>query len=177
MTMEHIASAMRRLQSVLQRRPSAGIAPDGAALSSWRGAARVATRHAHGTEVLTDLPEALGGAGEGVTPGWLLRAGLSACLTSSIVMGAALAGIELTALEVEATSRSDARGLLGMRDAEGRTVSAAPLAVEVTVRIAAREASAARLRALLEDSRRCSPVFAALVEPVAIQMRVEARGR
>jgi uncharacterized OsmC-like protein len=175
MTTAHIAAAMRRLQSILQRRPAAGIAPDGPALSTWEGAARVATRHAHGTQVLTDLPVALGGGGVGVSPGWLLRAGLSACLASSVVLAAALAGIELTALEVEATSRSDARGLLGMHDAEGRTISPGPLGVGLTVRIAARQASAARLRALVEDSQRCSPVFAALVEPVAIEMRVEAR--
>lgn len=103
-----------------------------------------------------------------------LRAGLTACLTSSIVMAAALAGIELTALEVEATSRSDARGLLGMQDAEGRAISPAPLTVQLTVRIAAHQASAAQLRRLVEDSQRCSPVSAALIAPVTIELRVEA---
>jgi len=175
MTTEPIAAAMQRLRSILQRRPAAGLAEDSIALSTWQGAGRVATRHVHGTQVLTDLPEALGGTGEGMSPGWLLRAGLTACLTSSIVMAAAHAGIELTQLEVQATSRSDARGLFGMSDAEGRCISAAPLAVRVSVLIAARRANAAQLRAVVDEGGRCSPVLAALLEPVPIEMSVEAR--
>jgi uncharacterized OsmC-like protein len=175
-TTEGIATALQRLQSILRRRPTAAVTSDSAALSIWQGGGgRVATRPVHGSPILTDLPEALGGTGEHVTPGWLLRAGLTACLTTSIVMTAALAGIELTGLEVEATSRSDVRGLFGMHDAKGRSISPGPLGVGLTVRIAAHQASAAQLRALVEDSRRCSPVFAALVEPVGIEMRVEAR--
>jgi len=175
MTRQRIAVALRRLQSILKRRPSAGAALDAAALSSWQGAGRIVTRHAGGTQMLTDLPRALGGAGEAVTPGWLLRAGLAACLASSIVLVAALEDIELTLLEVEATSRSDVRGLFGMCDAAGRVIGPGPLTLSVTVRIGARHASPARLRALVEQSRRCSPVAAALAEPVAIEMRVETR--
>lgn len=69
-TTERIATALRRLQSILRRRPAAAVAPDSAALSIWQGGGRVLTRPEHGTQILTDLPAALGGAGEHVTPGW-----------------------------------------------------------------------------------------------------------
>ena len=46
---------------------------------------------------------------------------------AAYVMGAAAAGIVLAMLEVVARSRSDTRGLLGMLDADGAPVNAAPL--------------------------------------------------
>ena len=52
-------------------------------------------------------------------------------------MAAAAEGIELAALEVRASSRSDARGLLGMAEADGAPVSAGPRDVQLHVRIAA----------------------------------------
>ena len=49
-------------------------------------------------------------------------------------MGAAAKGIELSSLEVLATSKSDIRGLLGMADAEGEPVPAGPRDVQLVVR-------------------------------------------
>ena len=72
---------------------------------------------------------------------------------------AAAKGIELATLEVRATSRSDARGLLGMADADGR--AGARRAVRRAAARAHRRAQAStrsRLRALVEDGYRCSPI-------------------
>jgi hypothetical protein len=88
-------------------------------------------------------------------------------------MGAAAAGIELTALELRATSRSDTRGVLGMNEADGTPVSAGPRDVQLHVTIAARGVSAERLRALVEESHRCSPVPCAMQEETPVDLHIE----
>jgi uncharacterized OsmC-like protein len=173
MTLEHVATAVQRVESVLKRRPAAGMHDDAPATARWQTGLRVAACHANGTQVLTDMPTELGGSGDQVTPGWLLRAGLASCLATRIAMGAAAAGIELTSLEVSASSRSDARGLFGMVEVSGDPVGAGPRDVQLLVTISAPGACAERLRELVEHSNRCSPVSAAVREPVSVALRVE----
>ncbi len=174
MAASDIAAAVQRVESVLQRRPAAGIHDDAPATARWQTGMRVAASHVNGTQMLTDMPTELGGSGEHVTPGWLFRAGLASCCATRIAMGAAAAGIELAMLEVSAGSRSDIRGLLGMADASGESVGAGPRDVRLLVRISAPAVSAERLRTLVEDSNRCSPVSAALRDPVSIALQIEA---
>ena len=88
-TLEDIAAALRRVAEVLQRRPELGRHEDAPALARWAGGTRVISRHANGTELASDMPAELGGSGDRVTPGWLFRAGLAACATTSIVLAAA----------------------------------------------------------------------------------------
>jgi uroporphyrinogen-III synthase len=89
-------------------------------------------------------------------------------------MAAAVAGIELTELEVVATSQSDARGLLGMADADGQPVSAGPLGLQLHVKITATGGtSAERLRSLVERSHGCSPVSCALEAATAIELLIK----
>ena len=61
----------------------------------------------------TDLPSELGGTGDAFTPGWLWRAALSSCLATRIVMAAAVDGIDLGSVEVQASSRLEATVPLG----------------------------------------------------------------
>jgi hypothetical protein len=117
MATKDIAAAVQRVESVLKRRPAAGIHDDAPATARWQTGMRVVASHANGTQMLTDMPTELGGSGDQVTPGWLFRAGLASCCATRIAMGAAAAGIELAMLEVLASSRSDTRGLFGMADA------------------------------------------------------------
>ena len=126
MTMQTIAAAMQRVESVFQRRPEAGLADDTPATAHWESGTRVVSRHPNGTQVVTDMPSEIGGSGDQVTPGWLLRAALASCAATRIAMAAAAAGVELTTLDVAASSRSDARGLLGMVNADGQPVPAEP---------------------------------------------------
>jgi uncharacterized OsmC-like protein len=175
MAAQDIAEALQRVEAVLRRRPETGIHDDAPATARWDGGARVVTRHANGTEVSSDMPSEFGGTGDRITPGWLFRAGLAACTTTRIAMAAAAEGIELQTLELQARSRSDTRGLLGMADADGEAVSAAPSDVELRVRIAARGVAPERLRALVEDSYRHSPVSCAVQGvPVALRIEVES---
>jgi uncharacterized OsmC-like protein len=173
MTIEEIAASMQRVESVLKRRPAVGIHDDAPATARWQTGLRVLACHANGTQMLTDMPAELGGSGDQVTPGWLFRAGLASCFATRIAMGAAAAGIELTKLEVLASSRSDTRGLFGMADISGEPVGAGPRDVQLLVKIAASGVSAERLRTLVEDSNRCSPISAAVRDAVSVDLRIE----
>ena len=173
MTMQDIATAMQRVERALRHRPGMGLHEDAPAVARWDGGTRVVSSHANGTRVSTDMPAELGGNGDRVTPGWLFRAGVASCLTTRIAMGAAAAGIELTALEVRAGSHSDLRGLLDLPDAEGTPVFAGPCAVQLHVRIAAPGVAPERLRALVEDSHRCSPMPNALEHAVPVDLHID----
>ena len=176
MASQQIAAAMQRVESVLKRRPEVGLHDDAPASARWESGTRVVSSHANGTQLLTDMPTELGGSGEHVTPGWLFRAGLASCLATRIAMGAAAAGFELAMLEVLASSRSDARGIFGMSEASGEPVCAGPRDVQLLVRIAAPGVSTERLRILIEESNRCSPVSAALRNAVPMTLCIEVDG-
>lgn len=171
-TLQPIASAVQRVQSVLSRRPELGMHDDSPATSRWQGGARVVTSHADGAQWLTDMPTELGGSGDQVTPGWLFRAGLAACATTSIVLAAAAQGIELGTLEVQVGSRSDARGLLGMSDNAGQPVYAGPFEVHLQVRIEAPNTKPAQLRTLVEAAIRCSPVPSMVQHATALRLDI-----
>jgi uncharacterized OsmC-like protein len=168
---EDIAAAWDRLERVLAKRPAAGLHDDQAALARWDGGLRTSVRGAPGCEVVTDMPSELGGDDAAPTPGWFMRAGAAACLATCIAVLAARAGIELTLLEAEATSRSDLRG---MSPSLGDAVDPGPHQIEIAVRIAAPGVSDERLRALVETAQRLSPVSAALqvARPIALQISV-----
>jgi uncharacterized OsmC-like protein len=173
MGMQEIAAGMQRVEAVLRRRPEAGVDEDAPASARWQHGTRVVAAHDNGTQVVTDMPVEIGGSGGHVTPGWLLRAALASCAVTRIAMAAAAERIDLTALEVRASSRSDARGLLGMADADGAAVPAGPLDVQLQVRIAAPGVAPERLRALVEHGHRCSPVSDALARALPVSLRID----
>lgn len=173
MNLQGIAAALQRVEAILRRRPDVGLHEDAAASARWQGGGRVVTTHPDGRQLLTDMPKELGGAGEQVTPGWLFRAGFAACAATSIALKAAAHGLDLTSLEVRADSRSDVRGILGMADAEGVPVTAGPLDVQLTVRIGANGVGAEKLRSLVEDAVRCSPVPSAVRDAVPMSLNVQ----
>jgi uncharacterized OsmC-like protein len=168
-----VGAAVRRVEALLQRRPEMGLQDDEPVTAHWDGGTRVVSTHANGTQVVTDMPGQLGGSGEQVTPTWLLRASLASCAVTRIAMAAAAEGIQLTVLQVEATSRSDARGIFGMAAGEDATVPAAPRDVRLHVRLAAPGVPGARLRKLAEGCAPCSPVSAALRDAVPVAVDVD----
>lgn len=173
MTAATIASALQRARRVFGARPDAAIHPDQPAIARWEQGMRVVCRHASGPQVATNMPAELGGEGDQVSPGWLLRAAMASCLATRIVMEAAEREIVVTRLEVEAASTSDVRGLLGMTDAAGKRLPAEPLDVTLQVRIAASNVPADRLQALVADSFRCSPVSAAVERSIPVSLLVD----
>jgi uncharacterized OsmC-like protein len=173
MTTQDVATAMQRMAAVLQRRPDTGLHDDAPATACWSGGTRVVASHVNGTQFSTDMPVEFGGSGDQVSPGWLLRAGLASCCATRIAMGAAAEGIVLASHEVEVRSRSDTRGLLGMAGLDGAAVPAGPSDVQLLVKIGATGVPPRRLRALVEDCQRCSPVSGALQAAVPLDLRVE----
>ena len=173
MTMQRIAAALQRVESVLRRRPDTGLHDDAPATAAWQGATRVSVAHANGTRLATDMPTELGGTGDLVTPGWLFRAGLAACATTSIALLAAARGITLETLEIDVHSRSDTRGLLGMTGADGVPVPAGPSDMAMSVRIAAAGITPEKLHALVEEGCRCSPVPGAVREATPLALRID----
>jgi uncharacterized OsmC-like protein len=173
MGMEHIAASLERVSSVLRRKPQAGLVDDSEATARWDGGLRTSVRSDKGISVATDMPTELGGEASAMTPGWLLRAGLASCSATRIAMAAAAEGITLQTLEVRATSRSDARGMLAIPEIDGGEVPAGPLAMALHVRISAPGVPEARLRALVASTATCSPVTGAVEQPLPVAMHVE----
>jgi uncharacterized OsmC-like protein len=173
MRAHEIAAALHRVEAVLQRRPDKGLHDEAPATARWQGGTRVVASHANGAQMATDMPAELGGAGNDVTPGWLFRAGFASCTATCIAMSAAARGIELTSLEVRATSRSDLRGLFGMADASGEPVPAGPRDIRLVVKIAARHADAQQLRNLVEESYCCSPISSAVRGALPVELDIE----
>ena len=173
MAAQDIAQALRRAETVLQRKPGMGLHDDAPATARWDKDLTVTASHANGTEVATDMPRELGGGGERVTPGWLFRAGLASCVTTRIAMTAAAEGISLSALEIVVSSRSDTRGIFGMAESDGTLVDAGPVQVQMRVRIDAPGVSRERLQQLVEYSYRCSPMLCAMQSAVPVELKVE----
>lgn len=174
MTATRIAGALARVEAALRQHPALGLHDESAAVTRWQGGTKfITTPPGGGVELVTDMPEQMGGNAEGVTPGWPVRAGLASCVATVIALHAAAEGIELTSLEVTVGARSDLRGVFGMASEHGNTVSAAPTEVRLDVRIAAPGVSRDRLRALVERANRCSPASSALREAVPLSLRVE----
>ena len=176
MAMERIAASMERVSAALTRKPHAGLHDDTAATVRWAGGLRTVARSESGTEVATDMPEAIGGDDTAPTPGWLLRTALASCAVTRIAMEAAARGIALATLEAHATSRSDLRGLVGVAEPDGRSVHAGPLTMDLHVRIGAPGVDADTLRALVAATPGCSPVTCAVEQPLAVGLHVEVTG-
>lgn len=173
MSTSDIAAAMARVNAVLRKRPAAGIVDDAPAVSAWHGGTRVVTQYPGGVQAVTDMPIELGGSGDQPSPGWLLRAALASCAVTRIAMAAAEAGIELHTLEASAHSRSDARGLLGVPDADGLPVFAGPGDITMRVRIGAADVVPECLRELVDQAIALAPVSQALSHPAQVGLSVE----
>lgn len=173
MTAAAIANAMQRVRAVFTRRPQAAVHADEPATARWEQGLRVVSRHASGAQVATDMPRELGGQGDEVTPGWLLRAALASCLATRIAMEAAAREIAIARLEVIAASESDARGLLGMTDDAGDRIPPGPRAVQLRVCVTAPGVSSQTLQTMIEESCRCSPVQFALEKSIPVSMRID----
>lgn len=100
-----------------------------------------------------------------------LLAGLAACEIDVIATHAALTGLEIAGLEVEATGHFDLRSYLGLDDAPG------PGYDEITVRarLRAPDATADQLDYLRRRCERSSPVGDTLVRSVPVTLELESR--
>jgi uncharacterized OsmC-like protein len=115
----------------------------------------------------TDWPEPLAGD-TGPTPGAeSVLAAVGACVATTYVAKAALAGIALDELEVTTHGRVDLRGLFEVGSAPPRFSE-----IEVVVRVAA-DVPGDVLDALGQTATRTSPAYDSLANPVPMKLSVE----
>ncbi len=101
-------------------------------------------------KLVVSMPQAIGGANEGPTPGTFGRAAFGSCLALSYAMWAARLGVPIESLEVDVHAHNDARGEL---DASSE-VRPGYLAVRWVVRVASPAAEEEVLRVLDTADRR-----------------------
>ena len=173
MSRETVAAALVRVESVFRHRPGMGLHDDVPARVRWEGDSRFVATHPSGVSIATDMPTEIGGTGDQATPGWLFRAGVASCTATNIAWAAALAGIDLDRLDVEVGSRSDARGLFGLREADGTPVYPGSRDLTMQVRLAARGIAPERLRAIVETAMTRSPIGVAVETGSPLALTIE----
>lgn len=169
MAIEKIRKSIETVAEELARHPDAAVSEDNTAVAVMKEGLCCRIQGPGGAELITDMPETIGGDGAALTPGWYLRAALASCDATVITMRAARLGIALTALEVTVNSSSDNRGLLGAGD----DAHPGPLEVRVHVRIAANGASPEQLCEIVEWAERHSPVGDALRRAIPCSVEVD----
>jgi uncharacterized OsmC-like protein len=167
MDTEHIRSSIVRVVEHLKQNPSAATSKNSAAIAVIEGGLRCRASGPNGAVITTDLPKAMGGEGEGPSPGWVLRAALSTCNATMIALRAAVEGVSLTQLEVTVDSDSDDRGVVGADDA----APPGPLRIRVHIRVAS-DAPAEKLRRIVNWAEAHSPVGDALRRAVPTSMTI-----
>lgn len=174
MSTQTILAAQQRLEHLVRQRPGVAQVKDVPATALWEGGGKTQTRHPDGNLIHTDLPQELGGDGERVSPGWLLRAALASCAVTRIAMLAAERGMQPQRLEAEVTSDTDLHGLLGLPREDGQRIPAGPLAIHVQVSISVPGAVQAEVRELVEQAMRVSPMLSALAEAVPVHLDIDS---
>jgi len=149
-----ICGAVKRVESALMQKPGRGPQPDVPAQAVLTGGLGMQVRHPSGHTLRTDMPTSLGGSGQEVSPGWLMRAGLASCTATVIALRAERLGIRLTKLEVTAQSSSDARGMLGLDP----SVPAGLVQLDMQVDIQAENADEQALAELVAWADEHSPI-------------------
>lgn len=165
--MESIRSAIEQASSYLTENPEAAKATDAAATAVREDGLRFRIEGPW-SPLTSDMSKSVGGDGAAPSPGWLLRAALSACDATLVAMEAARDGIELTNLEVSVESESDFRGVLGVDP----SVHPGPLAMRVAYRLAASNATEDQLRAIVQRAESHSPVRDALAREVTMTTEI-----
>ncbi|MET0544456.1 MAG: OsmC family protein [Variovorax sp.] len=166
-TQPHIRQSLLRARETFEARPSAAWKEDSPAVAVWNGGLSTRLVHPSASTLGTDMPSALGGGGDLPPPGWYFRAGVASCMATSIAMEAALQGITLTRLEVEAHSESDARGMLGTPD-----VPSGPQRFWLKVSLGSADASETALRALVASADSRSPMTQGMRRQLPVELEI-----
>lgn len=161
-----IRDSLLRAIDVFEQKPAAAHGEDSPARVVWTGGLATRLLPEKPAVLQTDMPATLGGGETAPTPGWFFRAGVAACMTTTIAMHAALRGIALKRLEVVAHSETDARGLLFV----GTEVPSGPQRVWLDVTLEA-DASDDAIAGLLAVADAHAPMSGALRRPLDVTLR------
>ena len=162
-----IRSSVQRVAAALVQRPPQA-KPDVPARAVWQGGLTVQLVTDKPQALLTDMPVPLGGEDLAPAPGWYLRAAAASCLVTTIAMHAAVRGIALRRLEVEARSESDLRGLGGCTDG----VPPGPQQLSMEVVIEADGADLQALQDLVAYADAHAPMSGALRRPLQVSSAI-----
>ncbi len=163
-----ISLCLQRAEDAFAQKPGLALQADAPAKAVLTDGLAMQVTHPSGHTLNTDMPVTLGGSGTHTAPGWLMRAGLASCTATVIAMRAERLGIRLTRLSVTASSRSDARGLLGLDP----LVPAGPLEVKLDIDIDAQGQTPETLAELVAWADAHSPVTNALRRAIDVQSHV-----
>lgn len=161
--------AIERLSAAISADPTKARARNAPATARLAAGLRCELSGPYNERLVTDMPQAMGGAASGPNPGWLLRGALASCTATVIAMRAAKLGVALSSLEVTVESESDNRGILGLDE----DVSAGMGAVHMKVKIGAAAESSAVLREIVAWADAHSPVACTLRQAPACSLDVE----
>lgn len=168
---QRIREAFLRSARAVALRPSIG---QGTAVSRVRLRDGLACDIEEGPWKLSvDMPERMGGAETGPTPGVLGRAALGSCMTICYAQEAALRGIRLNALEVEVQADLDSRPELGV---EGAGLGYVQVRCVVTVDADAPESEVMEMLDEADTRSSYLGVFS-LPQDVRREVRFTGRGR
>lgn len=168
-TDSHIGDCLLHARDVFERRPSNAVHEDSPAVAVWDGGLATRLEQATLPGLRSDMPSALGGQGAAPTPGWYLRAGVASCLVTSIAMQAAMRGIVLTHVAVQARSETDARGMFGAVP----DVPPGPLRFWLTVTVQADETPPEVMRELVKTAQMLAPISDALRRSIEADVEIQ----
>lgn len=137
-------------------------------MEQFSGAGGVHT-HKRTVEYDSDHPAVLCGADEGPTPVEFLLSALAGCLTAGIANIAAARGVELRSVQSTVEGDIDLQGLLGINDEVRNGYQGIRARFEIDG-----DASAEKLRQIVEQSRARSAVFDVLTNGVPVELEVVA---
>jgi uncharacterized OsmC-like protein len=137
---------------------------DPVVVARWVGGERAEVAFASG-----EAPVFMGGDGEPSAMKMVL-ASLAACDVDLVANRAALLGVEIESLTVEATGHFNVRRYLGLDAASGPGYDR----IEYTVRLKTRGATSGQLAELRQACEQASPVGDTLKRQVAISLRFDA---
>jgi uncharacterized OsmC-like protein len=168
--MDKIATAVASASQYLTDHPDEARYTDSLASARLEEGLTVSVRGQSGESLTTDMPASIGGDGSAPSPGWYLRAAEAACVATLIGIRAAHLGVELGRVDVDVTSESDDRGILGLDD----EVPAGPLSTTIKVRFSDTKSEAQVLADLANWAVAHCPVVDAVMRAVPILVEVSS---
>ncbi len=134
-------------------------------IRDFYGAGREDKSRTEAFEFMNGEPPILLGNNEGANPVEFLLHALAGCVTTTLVLHAAVRGITIKELSTELEGELDARGLLGLDD----TVSPGYEQIRIRMHIVA-DCSDEALEDLLAYTRTHSPVCSTVCRPVPVKI-------
>ena len=165
---DSIRAAIEGASEWLREHPDEARYTDSVATARVESGLRVIVTGPDGESIATDMPSAVGGATSAVSPGWLYRASLAACVLSLATMRAAQLGVTAFRCEVDVDSESDDRGILGIDPA----IPAGPMSIRIRFQMSAERVDREDLDAIARWAADHCPVAEAAGRAVPVHMEV-----